>query len=300
MPIEWRTLELAGGRHLEFLLAGDPDGFPLVMHHGTPGDASTFADWDDACRAQGFRLICASRPGYGNSTRLAGRSVSDMAQDTAAILHSLQYDRFLAAGWSGGGPHALACAAVLGQQCAGAALLAGVGPSDAADLDFLHDMGQENLEEFGAAYAGHDALGDWMDANGNALRHVTGADIAHALGDLAPLVDQQALTGGYADQMAATFRRALQSGCEGWIDDDLAFIRPWGFETSDIAVPVTVWQGDLDRMVPFAHGQWLAAHIPHATPRMVAGQGHISLIVQYRREILDDLQSLLKRDRERL
>ncbi len=294
MSVQWEMLELADGRGLEYLLAGDPEGFPLVMHHGTPSDAGAFADWDDACRAQGLRLICPTRPGYANSTRLRGRSASDIAADTAALLHSLHHTRFLTAGWSGGGPHALACAAGLGQQCAGAALLAGVGPSNTNGLDFLADMGQENVEEFGAAYAGEDALRAWMDANGDPLRRVTGDDIAEAFGDLVPLVDKDALNGGYAERMAATTRRALAPGCEGWMDDDLAFVRPWGFALSAIKAPVTVWQGDMDRMVPLAHGQWLAANIPQAKARMVADQGHISLVVQYRREILEDLHSLIR------
>lgn len=291
MSLQWETLELSDGRHLEFLLAGDPEGFPLVLHHGTPGDASMFADWDDACRSQGFRLICPTRPGYANSTRQPGRSVADIAHDIAAVLRQLQYPRFLTAGWSGGGPHALACAAGLSSQCIGAALLAGVGPSTANDLDFLAGMGQENLEEFGAANAGENALRAWMDANGSPLRDVTGNILANALGNLVPQADKDALIGGYAEHVAGTFRRALKPGCDGWIDDDLAFIRAWGFEPSAVAVPVTVWQGDLDRMVPLAHGQWLAAHLPHAAARMVAEQGHISLVVQYRQKILEDLQS---------
>ena len=291
MSLQWGSLELSEGRRLEFLSAGDTDGFPLVLHHGTPGDASMFADWDDACRAQGFRMICPTRPGYANSTRQPGRSVADIADDIAAILRQLGCPRFLTAGWSGGGPHALACAAGLGSRCVGAALLAGVGPSTTNDLNFLAGMGQENLEEFAAANAGEHALRAWMDANGSPLRGVTGDALAEAMGDLVPQADRDALVGGYADHVAAAFRRALEPGCDGWIDDDLAFTRDWGFEPAAIIAPVTVWQGDLDRMVPLAHGQWLAANLPRAAARMVAGHGHISLIVQYRQEILADLWS---------
>ena len=299
MSLPCETLVLADGQRLEFLLAGDPEGFPLVVHHGTPGDATAFADWDGACRSRGFRLICPTRPGYAHSTRRPGRTVADIAADTLAVLQSLKYSEFLVAGWSGGGPHALACAAGLSGQCVGAALLAGVGPSTANDLDFLAGMGQENLEEFGAAYAGEAALRAWMDANGDALRSVTGESLGEALGDLVPAADREVLQGGYADRMAETFRRALAPGCDGWIDDDLAFIRPWGFELGAITAPVTVWQGDLDRMVPLAHGQWLGANLPHATMRQAPGHGHISLIVQYLSEILDDLQDIANTLRKR-
>ena len=284
-----RTLELPDGRDVDVFLGGDPAGLPLVMHHGTPSDSTTFADWHDACRERALRLICLSRPGYATSTRRPGRNVAHAASDVAAVLDLLGLHSFVTAGWSGGGPHALACAALLPGRCLGAATLAGVGPYGAPDLDFLAGMGPENIAEFGAALSGEPVLRTWQQANGEALRHVTGAAIAEAFGGLVPQIDKDVLSGGYADQMAAEMRRALEHGFDGWIDDDLAFTQPWGFDVSDVRPPVTVWQGDLDLMVPFAHGRWLAAHLPAAQARMVPGHGHISLVTRYRDEILDDL-----------
>lgn len=285
-----RPFELPDGRTLDVFLGGDAGGFPLVMHHGTPSDSTTFADWDEPCRERGLRLVCASRPGYATSTRLPGREVAHAAHDTAQLLDQLGHETFVTGGWSGGGPHALACAALLADRCRAAVTLAGVGPAGQDDLDFLADMGPENVEEFGAAEEGETALRAWMAEFGEAFRHVTGEQIAEAFGGLVPQIDIDVLHGGYATQMADETRRALEHGFDGWVDDDLAFIRPWGFDVGDIQVPVTVWQGDLDLMVPFAHGTWLVKHLPTATKQMVRGHGHISLVTRYRDAILDDLR----------
>ena len=122
------SMKLRDGRTLDVFLGGDPKGFPLVMHHGTPADSTTFAVWDADCRARDLRLICASRPGYATSTRRPGRAVTQAAADTAEILDQLKLRKFVTVGWSGGGPHALACAALLPDRCTAVATLAGVGP----------------------------------------------------------------------------------------------------------------------------------------------------------------------------
>jgi len=289
MTATTRPFQLPDGRTLDVFLGGDEGGFPLVMHHGTPSDSTTFADWHAPCKERGLRLICASRPGYATSTRLPGRDIAHAARDTADLLDLLGHVAFVTGGWSGGGPHALACAALLHDRCLAAATLAGVGPPGHDDLDFLADMGPENVEEFGAAEEGEVPLRAWIAEFGEPFRHVTGEQIAEAFGGLVPQVDVDVLEGGYADQMAAEMRRALEYGFDGWVDDDLAFTRPWGFDVGDIKLPVTVWQGDLDLMVPFAHGRWLAHHLHTATKRLVPGHGHISLVTRYREEILDDL-----------
>jgi len=284
-----RNIVLPDGRIAEVAVGGDPAGQALVMHHGTPGDATTFADWHAPCLARGLRLICVSRPGYAGSARLPRRAVAQVPSDVAAILDVLGHQRFVTCGWSGGGPHALACAAGLPGRCLAAATLAGVGQYVANDLDFLAGMGQENIDEFGAALKGEAALRRWLMENGESLRRVTGPQLADAFGDLVAPVDKAALVGGYADQLAAVFRRALAPGFDGWIDDDLAFVSAWGFSLDDVRVPVAVWQGELDRMVPFAHGKWLLRHVPGAQARMVSGHGHLSLVARHREEVLDEL-----------
>ena len=293
--IDMQSFPFSDGRRGDLLVAGAPAGPALVMHHGTPSDASLWAAWDGIARAHDVRLIALSRPGYATSTRLKGRSVADVARDVREILDAFDVPWFATAGWSGGGPHALATAHLLGERCRAAATLAGVGAYGESDLDFLGGMGPENHEEFGAALRGEADVRAWLDANGAQFATVTGDQIADAFGGLVPQIDKDVLVGGFADEMALEMRRALAHGLDGWIDDDLAFTKPWGFDLGAMTVPVTVWQGDLDLMVPAAHGTWLAAHVPSAVHKRAPGHGHISLVTTFRDEIVRDLLTLARR-----
>ncbi len=280
---------VAGSRALDVLTGGASGGPALIMHHGTPSDATAWSAWDETARAHGLRLFSISRPGYATSTRRRGRTVAGVADDVALVLERYDVPWFVTAGWSGGGPHALATAALLGERCRAVATLAGVGPYGVADLDFLDGMGPENHAEFGAALQGEASVRAWLAENASDYPRVTGPELIGALGGLIPQADKDVLSGGVADAFAATTRRALANGFDGWIDDDLAFIEPWGFALASIGVPVTVWQGDLDLMVPAAHGAWLAAAIPGAVARSAPGHGHISLITTFRDAIVADL-----------
>jgi pimeloyl-ACP methyl ester carboxylesterase len=280
------THERIGG--LEVLRHGRADGRVLVFHCGTPNAPDEFPQLTDALDERGWQLLAYARPGYAASPRRAGRPVADAAGDTAAILDELGRDRFLTLGWSGGGPHALACAALLPERCDGAAILAGVAPYDAEGLDWLGGMGPENGQEFAAAAESPAALAAFLEQAVPDLADVTGEQLGGALGGLVDEVDRAALTGEFAETVARMLRRAVSTGIDGWLDDDLAFVRPWGFELSAIAVPVSIWQGAHDRMVPFAHGEWLAAHVPGARAHLYDDEGHISLVQQLPR-ILDDL-----------
>jgi pimeloyl-ACP methyl ester carboxylesterase len=215
--------------------------------------------------------------------------IADCAADTLVIVEQLGAGRFYTAGWSGGGPHALACAALLSDRVLACATIAGVGPFGTTGLDFLAGMGRENQEEFGAALAGPSQLQAYLERQAEVLAEVTGKQVAAALGDLVSPVDIGALTGDFAAYLATTFRRAVSAGIWGWFDDDLAFTRPWGFALEEVGVPVVVWQGGQDRMVPFGHGQWLAAQLPGARPRLLPEEGHLSIAVASFGEILDDL-----------
>ena len=97
------------------------------------------------------------------------------------------------------------------------------------------------------------------------------------------------LTGRYAEHSAQGMRGAIAHGYWGWFDDDLAFVRDWGFDLDAIEVPVTTWQGRQDRFVPLAHGEWLAANVPGAKARLLDDHGHLSLAVAHFDLILDDL-----------
>jgi pimeloyl-ACP methyl ester carboxylesterase len=283
------SLTLADGRSLDVAVSGPEGGTPLVVHHGTPGERSQYAPFAEAAAARGLRYVSYSRPGYGGSSRQPGRVVADCATDTAAILAQLGADRCYTVGASGGGPHALACAAVLADQVLGCATVAGVGPFGAAELDFLEGMGRENHEEFGATLAGPAALQTYLEHEARTLAEVTGEQVAAALGDLVSPVDVAALTGDFAAYVAASLRQSVAGGIWGWFDDDLAFTRPWGFELDRIGVPVAVWQGSQDRMVPYAHGRWLAAHLPGARAKLFPDEGHLSIAVDKFGEIIGDL-----------
>ncbi|MGI8666386.1 MAG: alpha/beta fold hydrolase [Jatrophihabitans sp.] len=274
------VLTTPDGRQLEYLVTGPPDGPVLLFQVGTPNPAMNFTRVTGPATALGLRTISYSRPGYGDSTELRGRTVADAVTDIRTLLDTLGVDRFRTLGWSGGGPHALATGALLPDRCQAVAVLAGVAPHDAAGLDFLQGMDQGNVDEFSAAVAGFDEIDGFLQPLTTHFQTVTGASIVEALAGLLSEVDQAALTGQFAEQMAQAFRHAMKNGIAGWRDDDLAFVRPWGFNLNELTVPVAIWQGRQDRMVPFGHGQWLAAEVPGAQPHLFADQGHLSLIAQ--------------------
>jgi pimeloyl-ACP methyl ester carboxylesterase len=282
-------ITLPDGRDLELEVSGPEDGPVLVFHHGTPGGSEQMRVIVRAATARGLRLVTWSRPGYGASTRQAGRSVADVVADTAAVLDHLGAERCLVAGWSGGGPHALACGARLADRVRGVLCIAGVAPYAADGLDFLAGMGEDNIEEFGEALKGGDALRPWLDAQRPEMLTLTAEQVVDSLGNLVPPVDVAVLTGEFAEDLAAEFRQALSVGVDGWLDDDLAFTRPWGFELADIAVPTYLWQGSDDLMVPFAHGQWLAERIPGVVAHLEQGEGHLSIGIGALDRMLDEL-----------
>jgi pimeloyl-ACP methyl ester carboxylesterase len=284
------------GRRLDVLAIGPQDAPTVVMHNGTPAGLIAAPAFAAAAAERGLRLVLYSRPGYGRSTPDPGRRVADAASDVAAVLDALGVARFLTVGWSGGGPHALACAAGLPGRCLAAASMAGPAPCRAEGLDWLHGMGEENVTEFSAALAGEAALTACLEPAGRELASITGADVAAGLGDLASAADKAALTGEFADYLAASFRAAVEHGVAGWRDDDLAFTADWGFTMAEAGqgAPVAVWQGDQDMMVPWSHGQWLAAHIPGARGHLLPGEGHLTLGFQAG-AILDDLLDLAGR-----
>ena len=285
-----RQIDLGDGRQLEAFVAGEGDHL-LVYHHGTPAAGPIDVAIVEAATEQGMRVAELVRPGYGASTREPGRSIADVAPLVAALADALGAERFVTMGWSGGGPHALATAVLLPDRCAAAMCLAGVAPFG-VDVDFLEGMGQDNIEEFGAALEGEHALRPYLEKQCAGLSQITGADVVAAIESLLPPVDQAFLTGEKGDEMAATFRWATQT-VDGWLDDDVAFTKPWGFDLQDIRIPVSVWQGEEDLMVPFAHGQWLARTIPNADVHLLAGHGHLSLAAESLRPGFAQLRAAL-------
>lgn len=287
--MRWMTVPLPDGRELDVLASDRAEGMGMLFHHGTPGNATRYETWFAEAEARGFRPVAYSRPGCASSTRDPGRRVSSAIGDVTVLLDTLGIDQFVSVGGSGGGPHVIACAALLPDRCRAAAALVTVAPWNAPGLDWFGGMTPSNVEEFEAALAGEAALREWMAAEGEVFRHVQGPDLIAAMGDGLDPVDQAVATGEWADHEAAGMRRSLEHGFDGWVDDDLAFTEPWGFDVETITTPVHIWQGELDRLVPWSHGQWLADHIPGAVFRLAMGHGHFSLGVANRSEILDEL-----------
>ena len=288
-----RVLAAADGRRLEVLSTGPEDGLVLLFHNGTPGGLVAPPDLAAAAAGRGLRTVMYARPGYGDSPARPGRRIVDAAADVAAVLDDLGARQFVTVGWSGGGPHALACAALLPGRCLAAASLAGVAPLRAGGLDWMAGMGPENVTEFTAAGQGEAALTAFLEEAAAGLGQVTSQQVAEEMGGLISAADRAVVTEEFAEYLAGSFRVALRAGVAGWRDDDIAFVSDWGFPVEQAgAVPVAVWQGEEDRMVPFSHGAWLAGRIPGARAHLARGEGHLTLVARSSGTVLDDLLDL--------
>ena len=291
-PAQVSLLSLPDGRDLEIAVSGPADGVPFVWHHGTPGCVHQAGRMRAATAERGLRLVTYSRAGAGRSTRHPGRTVADIAADVAALLDRLGADRCLTGGGSGGGPHTLATGALLPDRVAAVLCVCGVRPFEGELEVWLAGMGQDNLDEFGLALRGEDALRPYLMTH---RENMIGATVDEMIGELAsllPPVDRAVLSSG---EVGADILAGLQGGVvsvDGWLDDDLAFTRPWGFELAALAehdVATYVWQGTADLMVPAAHGQWLAAAMPEAVFHLEEGEGHLSVSVGAFPRMLDEL-----------
>jgi len=282
-------LTLKDGRKLEYLTNGVESDKAILLLHGTPGSALAWNSY--LPEVKGVRAISTSRAGYGLSDRHKGRSVSDDLNDQQQILDHFGIKSFVSVGWSGGGPHSLNMTREA--RCKAAFTLAGVGEWGNADLDFLADMGPENHEEFGEALKGEAAIEEWMKANALGYNTIKGSELIEAFGGLIGDADKRALTPEVAEVMATGMRHSNSVSFYGWLDDDLAFVRDFGFDITKIDKPVVLYQGDDDFMVPHAHGYWLEKKIPTAKLNFVPGHGHISLIFEYRNQIIKEALEFL-------
>jgi pimeloyl-ACP methyl ester carboxylesterase len=266
------------GRLLAAASFGPHDGRPVLACHGTPGSRLfTVPDLSLLDRA-GIHLVTYDRPGYGSSTRRPGRTVADAAADIALVADALTLQRFGVLGFSGGGPHALASAALLGDRVTRCAAVSSVAPMDAPDLDFFAGMSAGNLEEFDAALAGEAGLSAALDPVASAVAEDVFAFMASLRADL-PEPDRRALDQPAIDKLLATsMAEGLRPGAGGWVDDDLAFCRPWGFDAGRIRVPTGVWHGTEDTLVPAAHAAWMTAAVPRSEGHLLVGAGHLGAL----------------------
>jgi pimeloyl-ACP methyl ester carboxylesterase len=285
------TVHARDGRALEVHEDGDPSGLPVIVHHGTPMSGLAYEPHAALAREQGIRLLGYDRPGYGGSTRHAGRKVADCVADVADIADALGLDRFATWGVSGGGPHTLACAALCDGRLVATASLASVAPYEAEGLDWMAGMGEENHVEFGKTLEGEDALRPYLEQEAEGMRRAAPDDLLQLLETLLGDEDRAVLTGRFAEYMIDCDIHALEPGVDGWLDDDFAFAQPWGFSFEQISVPVLLVHGEDDRFVPVSHGRWLAERIPGAEARIAAADGHLTLFERRMREVNDWLLS---------
>lgn len=272
-------VQTSDGRTLAYAQIGDPDGTPVFVLHGTPGCRLSGRHPDPARVSDaGLRVVTYDRPGYGRSTRHPGRDVVDCVADVAVIADALGIERFVVTGGSGGGPHALAVAARLPERVIRAACNVGAAPYDAPDLDWFDGMDPENVKELGWALEGEETLA--VELEREADKHVRrlDEDPATLLGDFQLSESDQAVLQDQVvrERMRTSFREALASGIWGWADDDLACVKPWGFDVEEIRVPVQVRYGVSDVLVPAGHGEWLARHVPNANVIIDREAGHLS------------------------
>lgn len=273
----------ADGRAIGVAEYGPADGFPIFSIHGTPGCryGGPPPEQPDLYDRLGVRAIGFDRAGYGRSTRHAGRRVVDAAADVQTIAGHLGLKTFAVTGGSGGGPHCLAVATLL-PGVTRAACVVGVAPFGDAGLpqdQWLAGMTKGNVDEFTWAVAGESVLRPQLQRLAAEELPRAAVDPSTALGEEYELSagDREIISRpAYQERIKRMIQESYRTGVDGWVDDDLVFVTPWGFDVAELKVPTMVWFGVEDTLVPAAHGEWLAGHVPQATVVRMTG-GHMEL-----------------------
>lgn len=268
-----------GARKLCVEVAGATDGRPVLVCAGTPNSRLLFQDWIDDAFSRGIQLIGYDRPGYGRSDPQPGYAIADAADHVRAIASALEIDRLAVWGYSGGGPHALACAALLPELVVAAATVGSIAPYGARGLDFFGGMGEENVADSKLFFEDPAAARRKTEHERDELLNTTLDQLLEAWKTLLSPVDAAALSGAYAEYVLTSLKDGLAPGIDGWWDDGVAHFSDWGFEVSSIHVPVKIRHGEQDRFVPPQHGRWLAEHIPSAEGDFDAREGHLTLLI---------------------
>jgi pimeloyl-ACP methyl ester carboxylesterase len=276
-----RTVVAADGRTVAFATWGDPDAFPVLFLHGTPGCRLERWPREDLYRELGVFFVTHDRAGYARSDRRRGRCFADEVDDVLLLAEELGLDRFAVTGGSGGGPHALACAALIPPdrlvRVTCAVGIAPFGPQGLEKDAWLAGMDPENVKEFGWALAGEEVLAPQLEEQMATLAPQVESNPAAILGDFdLSEADRAALAKPEVMQVIReSIAEQALGDIWGWVDDDLAATSPWGFELEQVAVPVLVRYGASDVLVPAAHGAWLGEHVPGCTIKVDNTAGHL-------------------------
>jgi pimeloyl-ACP methyl ester carboxylesterase len=258
-------LALGNGRTLHVYDTGDgPAGLAVYWHHGTPNTGAPPAPLFAAAAERGIRWISHDRPGYGGSTPHPDRDVASAAADVASVADALGLDRFAVMGYSGGGPHALACAAVLPGRVLATVCMSGLAPFGAEGLDWFAGMAPSGAAELRAAATGRVTL----------EAHFGSAEFDP---DMFTPADHAALSGAWS-WIGTVVDQALESDQGGMVDDDLAYVAPWGCDPGQVSAPILFVHGAQDRVVPSSHSQWLAGRCRSAELWLRPDEGHVSVL----------------------
>jgi pimeloyl-ACP methyl ester carboxylesterase len=264
----------ADGRRLAVEISGAPDGFPVFLLHGTPGSRSGPKPRSGILYRLGIQLICYDRPGYGGSTRYPGRRVADAADDVQTIADQLGIERFSVVGRSGGGPHALACAALLPDREKSTAVLVGLAPSNAAGLDWFDGMSDDNVREYSTADADQTVLVERLRRRAERTVRDPESLLELVRTQMAEPDRRVVDSAVFRRLLSQTYAEALRDGPYGWIDDVLALRGDWGFALDTITTPVLLWHGKDDTFSPINHTWWLANRIPGAEVQVQTVTAH--------------------------
>ena len=279
-----REVEVPDGRVLTYDVSGTDDGWPVFLLHGTPGSRMGPRPRASVLYRLGVRLIAHDRPGYGGSTRCEGRTVADVAKDITLIADDLGVEHFSVVGRSGGGPHALACAALVPGRVVRAAVLVSFAPADAAGLDWFAGMGEANTHEFGVAHEDAPTLTERLRLRADRAMEKPDTFIEFLRAQMSD--SDKSIADGVAFRrlFAETYVEALKNGPYGWVDDAVALRGNWGFRLEDIQGTVRLWHGADDTFAPVDHSRWIASRIPNAEVQVQEGAAHFGAM-----EILPDI-----------
>ncbi|MEI7768524.1 MAG: alpha/beta hydrolase [Chloroflexales bacterium] len=268
VPPDTHFIKTKDGRKLSCIEAGQADGIPVLVFTGTPMSRILYQGWVDDAISKGLRLICYDRPGYGGSTPKPGRTVANATEDVSDLAKALGLNKLLVWGVSGGGPHSIACAALLPDLVVAAAALASPAPYvpfTAEGNDWTAGMSSDNVSEYQTALKGRDALKEYVEG------------VHRTLGCSPNPQSVTSASQGVFDYLMDSMCLALQKGPDGWIDDDLASLAQWGLEPNQIRIPFFLMQGKKDNLVPISNGLWLAKNIPNVETRFIPDEDHLGM-----------------------